>query len=238
MRQPSDCVEFLQRLIQTESMSGEEGAIATLVAEEMTRLGYEEVRIDEAGNVIGVIRGRGEAPSVMFNTHLDHVDVGDPTAWPHPPFGGEIADGRVWGRGAVDIKGPLAAQVYGIARLKDAGPPPGDVYVTGVVQEEVGGLGARYLAERLRTDLVLIGEPQQQPASAGTPGPSRADRARDGPQRARQCAAAWRQSADDGRPVSGRSPGYRVAGRSRPGCGNDSSYAHPIGSAQRQRDPG
>jgi len=103
----------------------------------------------------------------MFNTHLDHVDVGDPAAWPHPPFGGEIAEGRVWGRGAVDIKGPLAAQVYGIARLKDAGPPPGDVYVTGVVQEEVGGLGARYLAERLRTDLVLIGEPSSNQLRRG-----------------------------------------------------------------------
>jgi putative selenium metabolism hydrolase len=167
MTVPSDCVEFIQRLIRTESMPGEEGSIATLVAGEMEKLGYDEVRIDTAGNVIGLVRGGGEAPSVMFNTHLDHVDVGDPALWPYPPFGAEIADGRVWGRGAVDIKGPLAAQVYGVARLLEGGPPPGDVYVTGVVQEEVGGLGARYLAQRLRTDLVLIGEPSSNQLRRG-----------------------------------------------------------------------
>ena len=161
------CVEFLQRLIRTQSMPGEEGALADLVVEEMDGLGYDEVRIDEAGNVIGLVRGAGEAPSVMFNTHLDHVDAGDPAAWPHPPFGATIVDGRVWGRGSVDIKGPLAAQVHGIGHLRDGGAPPGDVYVTGVVQEEVGGLGARYLAERLQTDLVLIGEPSSNQLRRG-----------------------------------------------------------------------
>jgi len=161
------CVRFLQRLIQTRSMPGEEGDIAALVAQEMRDLGYDEVTVDEAGNVIGLVRGRGEAPSVMFNTHLDHVDAGDPADWPHDPFGGEIHDGVVWGRGAVDIKGPLAAQVHGIAGLIGDAKPPGDVYVTGVVQEEVGGLGARYMAETLRPDLTLVGEPSRNEVRRG-----------------------------------------------------------------------
>ena len=156
------CVDFLQRLIQTESLPGHEGAIAELVRSEMERLGYAEVHLDEAGNVVGKVPGRGEAPAMMFNTHLDHVDVGEHAAWPYPPFGGEIRDEKVWGRGAVDIKGPLAAQVYGVARLLSNGQAPaGDVYVTGTVQEEVGGLGARYMSTYMDTPLVVIGEPSR-----------------------------------------------------------------------------
>ena len=162
------CVRFLQRLIRTQSMPGEEGDIAMLVASEMRALGYDEVEHDAAGNVIGLLRGLDEAPTVMFNTHLDHVDAGDPADWPHDPYGGEIHDGLLWGRGAIDIKGPLAAQVHGVARLIAAGQrPPGDVYVTGTVQEEVGGLGARYMAETLRPDLVLIGEPSRNEVRRG-----------------------------------------------------------------------
>jgi len=160
MNDLTGCTTFLQRLIQTPGLPGEERAVAGLVAAEMERLGYDEVGIDEAGNVIGKIAGRGAAPAMMLNTHLDHVDVGDPDRWPHPPFGGEIHDGRVWGRGAVDIKGPLAAQVYGAARLKDRGVvPPGDVYVTAVVYEEIGGLGAEYLTHTLTPPYIVIGEP-------------------------------------------------------------------------------
>ena len=162
------CVRFLQRLIRTQSMPGEEGQVAMLVASEMRALGYDEVEHDEAGNVIGILRGTGEAPSVMFNTHLDHVDAGDPADWPHDPYGGQVHDGVLWGRGAVDIKGPLAAQVHGVARLVALGEaPPGDVYVTGTVQEEIGGLGARYMAETLRPDLVLIGEPSRNEVRRG-----------------------------------------------------------------------
>ncbi len=153
----SDCVDFLQRLIRTESLPGREAEIARLVAVEMERLGYDRVWTDSAGNVIGLIEGRGSAPAVMLNTHLDHVDVGDHRQWPHPPFGGEIHQDRVWGRGAMDIKGPLAAQVYGAAQAAEKGPP-GDVYVSVVVQEEVGGLGARHLVTELDPPLVVVGE--------------------------------------------------------------------------------
>ena len=98
MNSRAACVEFLQRLIRTRSMPGEEAEMAELVKAEMEGLAYDDVGIDEAGNVIGLLRGDGSAPTVMFNTHLDHVDAGDPAAWPHPPFGGEIHEDRVWGR--------------------------------------------------------------------------------------------------------------------------------------------
>lgn len=156
----SACVAFLQRILRTPSPSGQEGAVADLVEHEMARLGYDETRRDDVGNVIGLIRGTGLAPSMMFNTHLDHVDAGDVATWPHHPFAAEVIEGRVWGRGAVDIKGPLAAQVHGVARVRaGTARPPGDVYVTAVVQEEVGGLGARHLVSHLAPHLVVVGEP-------------------------------------------------------------------------------
>src|SRR3954447_6865966 len=152
-------VAFAQRLIQTPSLPGEEGDAAQLVRSEMQSLGYDDTWIDEVGNVVGVIRGAGGGSSLMFNTHLDHVDVGDVSGWQFPPYEGKIADGVLHGRGAVDIKGPTAAQVYGIALLKQAGVAlPGDVYVAGAVQEEVGGLGSLELARTTRTDRAVIGE--------------------------------------------------------------------------------
>lgn len=155
-----DCIDFAQRLLRIPSLPGQEGELAALVQAEMTRLGFDEVGRDEAGNVIGRVKGEGTAPSIMFNTHLDHVDPGDARRWPSPPYGGELREGRLVGRGAVDIKGPLASQLYGVAQLTRAGRrPPGDVYVTAVVQEEVGGLGAWWLCRRRCFDCVVVGEP-------------------------------------------------------------------------------
>src|SRR3954447_20056312 len=152
-------VAFAQRLIQTPSLPGEEGDAARLVRSEMQSLGYDDTWIDQVGNVVGVIRGTGGGSSLMFNTHLDHVNVGDAGGWPCPPYEGKISDGVLWGRGAVDIKGPTAAQVYGVALLKQAGHAlPGDLYVAAAVQEEVGGLGSLELAHTTGTDRAVIGE--------------------------------------------------------------------------------
>lgn len=154
------CREFLQRILAIPSPPGQEEEMARALVEELESLGFDESGVDEAGSVFGRIRGRGEAPPVWFVTHLDHVDPGDPDRWEHPPFGGELHEGRVWGRGAVDIKGPLAAQVHGLASLAGRDErPPGDVVVVSFVQEEVGGLGARHAAEAEEPDLVVVGEP-------------------------------------------------------------------------------
>jgi succinyl-diaminopimelate desuccinylase len=153
-----DLVAFAQRLIQTPSMSGLEADVAALIRAEMERLGYEKVWQDEAGNVVGCITG-GDGPSLMLNGHMDHVDAGDVDRWPYPPFGGEIHDGQLWGRGAADMKGALAAMIYAGALVKRLGRSlPGTLYVSCVVQEEVGGLGARHLAKTLPVARAVVGE--------------------------------------------------------------------------------
>lgn len=139
-------IDFARLLVRTPSMSGQEAAVAALLQAEMERLGYNEVWVDEVGNVVGRIAG-GAGPALMFNGHMDHVSAGDPTQWRHPPFAAEIHEGELWGRAAADMKAALAAMVYAGGAIKKLGlTPPGDVYVSGAVQEEVGGLGARHLA--------------------------------------------------------------------------------------------
>ncbi len=174
-----ELVEFARRLLRTPSPSGEEGDVAALVQEEMRRLGYDEVRADEVGNVIGLIRGQSSQGnggndgnstgySVMLNTHLDHVSPGDPTLWTDPPFSAAVRDGAIYGRGAVDIKGPMACQVHAGGLLLAAGlRPAGDLYVVGAVLEERGGLGSQHLARTLKTDRAVVGEPSSNTLRRG-----------------------------------------------------------------------
>lgn len=152
-------VQFAQDLIRIPSLPGQETAVAQRVIAEMRALGYDEVSVDAAGNVIGRFKGTGAGPSLMLNSHLDHVDVGDHSVWPFGPFSAHIEDGEIWGRGASDVKGPFAVQVYAAAILRAAGVQlEGDVYTVGTVMEEIGGVGALALLEHFRTDFCLNGE--------------------------------------------------------------------------------
>lgn len=152
-------IGFCQRLIQTPSLPGAENRIAGIIQDEMERLGYDEVWVDAAGNVAGLLKGE-TGPSLMFSCHMDHVDPGDPDQWSVPPYAGQVVGDAIWGRGSVDVKGPLAAQVYGVALLRTAGVTPrGDIFVTAVVMEEVGGIGIQALLEDIHPDLAVVGEP-------------------------------------------------------------------------------
>lgn len=150
--------ELARRLIRAPSVSCAESPAAAALQAALEELGFA-ARRDDAGNVIGTL-ALGAGPTVMFNGHIDVVPVGDEDAWPHPPLGGEIVDGLLWGRGAVDMKGPLAAMTLGARDAADRGFA-GTLLVTGVVQEELGGLGARHLATHTTADLVVIGEPSR-----------------------------------------------------------------------------
>lgn len=153
-----ELIGFAAELVKTPSLSGQEAEVADLIRAEMERLDYDRVWVDQAGNVIGWMEG-GDGPSLMLNGHMDHVDAGDPSQWRHPPFGGMIDGGELWGRGSADMKGALAAMVYAGGLLKRLGLAlPADLYVSAVVQEEVGGLGARHLARTLVVDRAVVGE--------------------------------------------------------------------------------
>ncbi len=166
-----NCVDFTQRLIQTPSMPFEEKAIANLIAEEMQSLGFDEVWLDDFGNVFGRVIGKErDLGAIVLNSHLDHVDPGDPALWPVPPYSGVVVDDFILGRGACDIKGPLAVQLYSMAALLEMGERPRrDVVFSGVVQEEIGGEGAVYWAKNLdyTVGLIVLGEPSSNQISLG-----------------------------------------------------------------------
>ena len=167
----ADCVDFAQRLIQTPSMSKEEQAIAEVVAAECRQLGFDEVWLDEMWNVNGRVRGKNpHLGAIVLNTHLDHVDPGEPDLWSVPPFSGTVKNGRLIGRGASDIKGPMAVQVYSLAAFLRSGERPNrDVVFSGVVEEEIGGAGALHWVNNLdyKVDLVVLGEPSDNQIALG-----------------------------------------------------------------------
>lgn len=163
------CIEFLRDLIRIRSFSGEEGEMAARVAEEMRRLGFEQVYSDHVGNVIGRV---GKGPQrLLFNGHMDTVGIGNPATWTVDPFGGEIRDGKLWGRGAVDMKGGLAAAIYAVRALLTSDVPlKGEIVVAAVVQEEPAeGMAMRALVqdEGLWPSFVVLTEPTGLDISLG-----------------------------------------------------------------------
>ena len=115
-------------------------------------------------NVIARREGSGPGPCVHFNGHIDVVEVGG--GWTVPPFDGLVKDGKVYGRGACDMKGGLASAIIAVEALIDSDPDyPGAIEVSGTVDEESGGYGGvAFLAERgwfstPRVDHVVIPEP-------------------------------------------------------------------------------
>ncbi len=167
------CSDFLRRLVQTPSLSGQESSVARMVASEMRSNGFPSVRSDRIGNIIGRY-GRPGGPILLLNAHLDTVDIGNPDAWTHDPFSGEVSEGQLYGRGSVDMKGALAAMVHGVGLLAQHGIDlPGEVVVAAVVQQEsTEGMAMRVLVEeeRIRPDWVILGEPTNLQISRGQRG--------------------------------------------------------------------
>ena len=168
-----DLYAFAQRLIQTPSLSTQEGDLAALLVEHLRALGFDEVRVNAMGSVI-VTLGHGNGPTLLFNAHMDTVAPGAPESWPHPPYAGTIADGALHGLGAVDMKGALASMVYGARQLLPfADRLQGRLVLAFVVQEEpCEGLAMRYIVEEegLRPDFVVLGEPTNLQISRGQRG--------------------------------------------------------------------
>ncbi len=164
---------FAQELVRTPSLSSDEGEVAALAAQEMREVGFDEVTIDRIGNVVGRI-GPHRGKRLLYDAHMDTVDVGDLAAWKHDPYGGIIEGGVLYGRGASDMKGALAAMVYAGKAIVDSGVRlAGDLYIVGVVHEEpCEGAALQHLVEveGLRPDRVILGEPTNLQLARGQRG--------------------------------------------------------------------
>ncbi|HZA22186.1 MAG TPA: M20/M25/M40 family metallo-hydrolase, partial [Dehalococcoidia bacterium] len=125
------CIEYLNRLLT------EAGFSTTILAKD-----------PERPNLITRLAGQGKAPPLLLYGHVDVVTTERQT-WQHPPFDGQLLDGYIWGRGALDMKGGIVMMLAAILRAREEGHlPAGDVVLAVVSDEEAGGyFGARYLVE-------------------------------------------------------------------------------------------
>lgn len=160
-------VAFAQKLVHTPSLSGEERDAAQIVYAEMEALGFDHAYFDANGSVIGWIDGAVPGPVLLLDAHLDTVGIAPGSRWAHPPFGGEIADGFLYGRGIADMKGALAAMLHAAASL-DRQKLAGRVVVSATVMEEVlEGVALQPVIETLAPHFVVIGEATQLKINTG-----------------------------------------------------------------------
>lgn len=160
-RYTPDMVRFLREMIAIPSESAQERLVVDRVAQEMERGGFDEIKRDGFGNVLGRM-GSGDTV-IALDGHLDTVGVGDRSTWRVDPFQGSLEGGVIRGRGASDQEGGIAAAVYGARIAKSLGLLDGvSLWVTGTVMEEdCDGLCWQYLLKEkvLAPDVVVITEP-------------------------------------------------------------------------------
>ena len=149
-----DCTDFLQKLIQTPSVNGKdnEAELVDIIASEAEKLGlpYKIIAKDTNRPNIFVGEDLESTDALLFVAHLDTVPVGDEDAWQCSPFSGQIADGKLYGRGAFDCKGGIALSLYALKNLADKGLLRKAKFV-GVADEESGAdskLGLNYLLQQ------------------------------------------------------------------------------------------
>ncbi len=155
------CVQFLHDLVTLPSPSRGERLVCERVMREMNQLGYLDVHLDDMGNVLGRF---GSGPRVLaFDAHVDTVGISNPTHWRHDPFRGIVTGGTMFGRGASDQKGGVAAVVHGVALADQMGLANDlTVWVTATVNgEDCVGLAWQYLLNEtdLRPEVVVIAMP-------------------------------------------------------------------------------
>jgi acetylornithine deacetylase len=182
---------YLCELVAIPSLGGQETAAQKHVAAQMERCGLSvdvwaldleqlrrhpafsaEVERDSGLGVAGVMGENAGGRSLLFNGHVDVVPAGDQANWRYPPWQGTVTDGRVYGRGALDMKGGLCCALFAAKAVHDAGVRlRGRLVITSVIGEEDGGVGTLAAVLRgYRADGAVVPEPTEMavvPAQAG-----------------------------------------------------------------------
>lgn len=156
----NEVVQFLRDLIAIPSKSSHEKEVVNRIRKEMEKVGFDEIIIDDMGNITGGIGG-GKVV-VLYDSHIDTVGVGDLKMWKVDPYKGDYKDGVIYGRGASDNKAAIATMVYAGKAIKELGLEDDyTLYVLGSVQEEdCDGLAVKYVIEhtKVKPDFVVLGE--------------------------------------------------------------------------------
>jgi acetylornithine deacetylase/succinyl-diaminopimelate desuccinylase-like protein len=146
-------VDLARDLIQLDTTNppGQEHIAVDLIERVLDEAGIESTRYENARgrpNLVARLKGRGEAPPFLLQGHVDVVTTAN-QEWKHKPFGGEIVDGYLWGRGALDMKGGVAMMVSALLQAHARGGAPGDLVLAALADEEAGGnQGAKWLVDK------------------------------------------------------------------------------------------
>lgn len=154
--------ELCSDLIRAKSMSGEEQDVVDIMEKFFRMHQFDTIKKDKYGNIIGCIKGNRPGKKILYEGHMDEVPVADPKVWTHDPFGAEIENGRIYGRGATDMKGGLSAACCAAAFFAEDTNRDfaGEIYVAGSCHEECfEGVAARSISEIVQPDIVVICEP-------------------------------------------------------------------------------
>jgi len=156
-----DIIQFMLEIVEIPSMDSQLKDVGERIAKEMNKLGFDEVRFDKMGNIMGRI-GNGKRV-IVYDSHVDTVGIGDPHEWQWDPFKGKIEDGILYARGACDEKGSTPGMIYGLAMARDLGLLDGwTAYYFGNMEEWCDGIAPNTFVEvdpKVKPDFVVIGEP-------------------------------------------------------------------------------
>jgi putative selenium metabolism hydrolase len=169
--QRESILRFMREICAIPSVMGQIGDVGTRIIAEMQKLGFEETRFDRMGNVLGRI---GNGPKILlYDSHIDTVDVGDRSAWQWDPFKGKIEKGIFYARGAGDEKQSTPGMIYGLSLARELGLLDGfTVYYFGNMEEDCDGQSCQVLVEveKIRPDYVVVGEPTEMNVYRGHKG--------------------------------------------------------------------
>ena len=158
-KQREEILAFAKQLIRAPGHSGDEEQTALLIEEKMKTLGYDQVHVDSYGSVIGIIEGSRPGPTLLFDGHMDVVPIHEPDLWHCDPYGGEVVNGKLMGRGSTDMKGSLAAMIFA-ASFVDRTALAGTIIVSASVAEEmIPGRALEKVLDAYPADAVVVGEP-------------------------------------------------------------------------------
>lgn len=145
-----DPVSLCQDFVRIPSLSGQESALMKRVQAVMLELGYDDVWHDGYGNTVGILIGTkpGTPRRLLVDIHADTVEVTSPQIWQQDPYGGDLVDGKIYGRGSCDIKSGLASALTGLASLPRE-KFSGDIWVAAtVVEEMIEGAATRFVLDQ------------------------------------------------------------------------------------------
>lgn len=169
-----EIIKFLQEIISIKSYTSQEEEVAQCIKKKMQDLSYDSIIETEYGDIVGVL-GNGDR-AILFDSHMDTVIVNDADKWAHNPFGGDIVDGKIYGRGASDMKSAIASSVYAGYFAKKLGLLEGKtVYVSAsVMEEDFDNFALANIIDTLpeKLDAVIICEPSDRQIALGHRGRS------------------------------------------------------------------